>query len=134
MATAFFGGAFFGGEFFSVATVTADVGGGSAKPWKQKWRQELVDLLAEEELKPVKVRPRVERAIERVIEKAPADDSAARQALQSELGKLKISYQPRYLEALRYEIAKRYQDEMKRHQEHLMRLEMDDEDVILLLH
>ena len=136
MATSFFGGSFFGGEFFNVASVTAaaDVGGSSkgAKPWQQKWRQELVELLEEKRLKPVEVPPKVARAIERVLEDAPPDDRAAVAALKAELDQLRVK--PRYIEALRYEIAKQHQEAMRRAAEQRQRDEWDDEDVILLLH
>jgi hypothetical protein len=138
VATSFFGGSFFGSEFFNVAVVAADtpaVGGGRGgyKPWQQKWRQELVDLLAEEELKPQSVPKPVQKAIRRVLEAAPADDTSAKQALRSELQELRVGYQPRYVEALRYEIAKHYQREMEREARRLEMRERDDEEVLLLI-
>jgi hypothetical protein len=133
VATAFFGGAFFGGEFFSTSTAadSADVGGGG-KPWKQKWRQELVELLDKEEPKPVP--RRVKRAIQRVIEQAPQDDTGAKQALRSELESLNVNWQADYFNALRWEIAKHYQQQMEREARYRQFLDDDDEDVILLLH
>jgi hypothetical protein len=136
VATAFFGGAFFGGEFFSTSTSTS-VGGGrghATAPWRQKWRQELVDLLAEEELKPVEVPRKIRRAITRVLDAAPPDDSAAKRALRSELEQLKVSYSPVYLDALRYEVARLTLEAMRR--EESRRLMEDEEDAItvLLLH
>ena len=134
MATAFFGGAFFGGEFFSTSTTpaTADVGGvHSGKPWQQKWRQELVDLLERRELeKPAPVPKKVEKAIERVLESEPQDDRSAINALRAELEQLRV--RPRYIEALRYEIARQYQEQLRREALHRQMLEQDDEDVIFL--
>jgi hypothetical protein len=136
VATSFFGGSFFGGEFFNVAVVVSDtpaVGGGRGKPWQQKWRQELADLLAEEALKPQSVPKPVQKAIRRVLESAPADDTSAKQALRSELQELRVGYQPRYVEALRYEIAKQYQRELEMEARRLEMRERDDEEVLLLI-
>jgi hypothetical protein len=136
VATSFFGGAFFGGEFFSSGSVAAtpEVGGvhsGRGRPWEQKWRQDLVDLLERRELeKPEPVPPRVKKAIERVLEAEPQDDRSAIQALRSELDKLRVK--PRYVEALRYEIAKQYQEQMRREAMRREVLELDDEEVIFL--
>jgi hypothetical protein len=136
VATSFFGGAFFGGEFFSSGSVAAtpEVGGvhsGRGRPWEQKWRQDLVDLLERRELeKPEPVPPRVKKAIERVLEAEPQDDRSAIQALRSELDKLRVK--PRYVEALRYEIAKQYQEQMRRAFEQRMRDDEDDLEVILI--
>ena len=131
MSTSFFGGAFFGGEFFSAA---ADVGGvhsSKGKPWQQKWRQELVDLLERRELeKPAPVPKTVEKAIERVLEAEPQDDRSAINALRAELEQLRV--RPRYIEALRYEIARQYQEQLRREALHRQTLEQDDEDVIFL--
>jgi hypothetical protein len=138
VATSFFGGSFFGSEFFNVAAVVAatpEVGGGRGgyKPWKQAWRQELVDLLAERELKPQSVPKPVQKAIRRVLETAPPDDTSAKEALRSELQGLRVGYQPRYVEALRYEIAKQYQRELEQEARRLEMRERDDEEVLLLI-
>jgi hypothetical protein len=136
VATSFFGGSFFGSEFFNVAVVVADtpsVGGGHGRPWKQRWRQELVDLLSQRELKPQSVPKPVQKAIRRVLETAPPDDTSAKQALRSELQELRVGYQPRYVEALRYEIAKQYQRELEREARRLEMRERDDEEVLLLI-
>jgi hypothetical protein len=134
VATSFFGGSFFGGEFFSTSTATADVGGvhsRGSRPWEQKWRQDLVDLLEREELqRPEPVPPKVKKAIERALEAEPQDDRSAIQALRSELDKLRVK--PRYIEALRYEIAKQYQEQMRREAMRREVLELDDEEVIFL--
>jgi hypothetical protein len=135
VATAFFGGNFFSGEFFSTSATpaTAEVGGGHGKPWQQKWRQDLVELLEQEQIKPVEVPRRVRRAIERVLEAAPPDDSTSIKSLRSELESLKVSYQPAYVQALRYQIALRYQAEMKMLEDRQRWLDDDDEDVIALI-
>jgi len=139
-----FNGAIFNHAIFNDCAEVApsdDVGGGGKalrgskpRPWEQKWRQELVELLLEDELKPVEVPRRVRRAIQRVREAAPVDDSGARRALRGELDQLKVSYRPVFLDALRYEIAKHYQEQMRREEMAWALREQDDEEVLLLLH
>ncbi len=131
MATAFFGGSFFGGEFFSVSTSSAV--GHASKPWKQRWRQELVDLLAAQEEPKPPPKP-VRQAIKKVAAlEALRDDTEARKALRGELEALQIRYQPRYLESLRWEIAQQYERQLRREQAWREYLDQDDEEVIFLL-
>lgn len=134
MATAFFGGAFFGGEFYSVSVST---GGsrGAKRPWLQKWRQELVDLLQEERIeKPLRAPAPVKKAIERVLEAAPEDDAEAQRLLRGHLETLQVSYKPKYYEALRLEIAKMYEAEMRQAQRFLDMQDEEDAITVLLLH
>lgn len=126
-----FNRAIFNDAVFNTAAVEVGHAGGR-KPWKQAWRQELVEILAKP--KPQPVPKKVERAIQRVLEAAPADDTQAKVELRRELETLRVGYRPRYLDALRWHIAKAYEAEVRREQRHLEMLEQDDEEVILLLH
>ena len=104
-------------------TPIVEVGGG--KPWKQKWRQQLIDALTEVRTPvPKKTKKAILRA-ERVLETLP-DDSQAIEALRVELTKLeRYRYIPeRYLQELDRTLAEAW----------LEALERDDEEVILLLH
>ena len=133
MATAFFGGAFFGGEFFSTsaAVTPADVGGGHGKPWQQKWRQELIDLLNQPEPE-IKLPAKAKKAITRVLEAAPEDDAEARSLLRESLAALNVRIKPKYYDALRFELGKLFQAQM-RHELRMREMERDEEEVLLLL-
>lgn len=99
---------------------------GRARPWKQKWRQELVDALLEaEEAKPT--RP-VKRAIQRAQKALQTlkDDTEAIQALRAEVSRLE-QFKPLpapKLQALQRTLAEAW----------LEAIERDDEEIILLLH
>jgi hypothetical protein len=101
--------------------------GGGGKPWKQKWRQQLVDAMHEaEQAKPA---PRAtKRAVERAVEvlEAIPEDSEAIEALRVEVERLAhYRYIPKaHVVELRRTLAEAW----------LRAIEEDDEDVFLLLH
>lgn len=113
------------------APVVEPIGGaGKPKPWRQKWRQELIDALTEmrPEAPPVPIRAR--KAIQRVLEVLP-DDSVEIVRLRSELERLKVSHGPQYLNAMRAELSQQHFDAMQRRAQR--RREQDEEDAILAL-
>lgn len=99
---AIFNDAIFNTAQTATAATTQDVGG--VAPWKQRWRQELVEMLAEVPVEPIQVPAKAKKAIKRVFEKAPPDDAAAIRALRNELAALKVPYKPAYVQAMRQEI------------------------------
>jgi nitrogen fixation protein len=79
-----------------VVVATQEVGGGGSKPWKQKWRQELIDLL-EQPLEALEV-PVSRKAVKKVLRKVEAleslpDDAPAIQVLRAEVERL-VRYKP----------------------------------------
>lgn len=104
-------------------TTTTEVGGvGKPKPWEQRWRQELIELLdlpLPDEDDP-KVPAKVAKAIQRVLAKAPPDDAAAIKVLRIELDRLRTPYRAQYVQALRVEAIRKFDDE--------------EEVILLLLH
>lgn len=101
----------------AIAGIGLDLGG--KKPWQQKWRQELVDLLDAQPAAPP-VPAKVGKAIQRVLAKAPPDDSSAIRSLRNELSRLNVSYKPQYVTALRLRAFEAFD-------------ETDEEEAILLL-
>lgn len=125
----FFPGAGEGSAPPPTPTVTVEVGGIGRKRRHPETvvyeeREEAPDLSAFEV--PVKV----EKAIRKVLDKAPPDDGAAIKALRNELSRLKVRYKPRYAEALRSAFDPVAAFELKLRQEE----EEDIEVILMVLH